>query len=314
MSKAKKQLADLMKTEPDKLRVVKYYLGKVKLEEDATHTYQEIKLSGFDAAVNNLKKGSRMYVDLVKEAIETRLEGSDDIIEIATLLNCEVWNADYGIDENTDTTILKFATQFQEPLNQQGLTVTEPELLEEWHDMVDYAVQYLKPAKLHYRVTWYKLFHSSRIAKWHNILLVVRLLFTLPVSNAATERFFSTLKRVKSPKRSSLSQRTLQDILRITTEGPPLKKYDATNAVLAWHNSKVRRPNQKLKGRKPYKKRKSGKTVIPELEISTRSPTVTVTDSDDSRECDDRESVRQQDVLSGDDSDTGSLFEDEVEL
>ena len=145
MSKAKKQLADLMKTEPDKLRVVKYYLGKVKLEEDATHTYQEIKLSGFDAAVNNLKKGSRMYVDLVKEAIETRLEGSHDIIEIATLLNCEVWNADYGIDENTDTTILKFATQFQEPLNQQGLTVTEPELLEEWHDMVDYAVQYLKP-------------------------------------------------------------------------------------------------------------------------------------------------------------------------
>lgn len=115
-----------MKTEPDKLRVVKYYLGKVKVEKDTTNTYQGIKLSGYDAAVNSLKKYSRMYVDLAREAMETRLEGSDDIIEIATLLNCEVWNADYGIDENTDTTILKFATQFQEPLNQQGLKVTEP--------------------------------------------------------------------------------------------------------------------------------------------------------------------------------------------
>ena len=33
--------------------------------------------------------------------------------------------------------------------------------------------------------------------------------------------------------------------VRIKTEGPPLKKYDATSAVLAWHDDKVQRPNQK---------------------------------------------------------------------
>lgn len=181
---------------------------------------------------------------------------------------------------------------------QQGLKVTEPELLEEWHDMVDYTVQFLKPAKQHYRATWYKLFHSSRIVNWQNILLVVRLLFSLPVSNAATERFFSTLKRVKSSKRASLSQPTLQGILRITIEGPPLKKYDATSAVLAWHEDKVRRPNQKA--RRSYKKRRSTKKVIPfpTSEISSTSSSPTITDSD----------------TDNDGSEFDSLFEDEDEL
>lgn len=293
MTKAKKQLDSLVKNEPQNLRIVKYYLGKV---EDAT--YQGVKLSGFDDAVNRLKNDSSTYVDLVKGEIESRLEGSDDFTEVATLLNCELWNENYKMDEKVETTIVKFCQQFEEPLKQQGLKVTEPELLEEWHDMVDYTVQFLKPAKQHYRATWYKLFHSSRIVNWQNILLVVRLLFSLPVSNAATERFFSTLKRVKSSKRASLSQPTLQGILRITIEGPPLKKYDATSAVLAWHEDKVRRPNQKA--RRSYKKRRSTKKVIPfpTSEISSTSSSPTITDSD----------------TDNDGSEFDSLFEDEDEL
>lgn len=315
MTKAKKQLDSLMKNDPQNLRIVKYYLGKV---EDAT--YQGVKLSGLDDAVNRLKKDSSTYVDLVKGEIESRLEGSDDFTEVATLLNCELWDQNYKVDENIEATILKFCRQFQEPLKQQGLKVTEPELLEEWHDMVDYTMQFLKPAKQHYRATWYKLFHSSKIANWQNILLLVRLLFSLPVSNAATERFFSALKRVKSSKRASLSQPTLQGILRITTEGPPLKKYDATSAVLAWHEDKLRRPNQRA--RRSYKKRRSNKKVIPfptsEISTTSSSPTITDsdTDNDDTKGSSTQVTLRQQELLrlSEQDSEFDSLFEDEDEL
>ena len=312
MSKAKTQLDTLVSHEPEKLGVVKYYLG---LLEDAT--YQGVQFSGFDAALNGLKKDFSMYVDLVKEAIKSRLEGSDDFTEVATLLNCELWDKNYEMNENIEASIVKFSKQFQEPLKQQGLRVTEPELLEEWHDMVDYTVQYLKPCKQHYRATWYKLFHSSRIVNWQNILLVVRLLFSLPVSNAAAEKFFSTLKQMKSSKRASISQPTLQGTLRIT-EGPPLKKYDATSAVLAWHDDKVRRSNHKAQ--RPYKKRRSTKKIIPLSEISSTSSSPIITDSDSDTDDDDTSSSntkktdRQKKLPSEEASHLDSLFEDENEL
>lgn len=64
--------------------------------------------------------------------------------------------------------------------------------------------------------------------------MLIRLLFTIPVSNAAVERMFSNLGRVKTAKRSSISQGTLENILRIQAEGPPLESYDPSTAVRDW--------------------------------------------------------------------------------
>ena len=47
---------------------------------------------------------------------------------------------------------------------------------------------------------------------------------------------------------SQLSQDTLQDILRIQTEGPPMEEYDPSTAVMQWDKAKGRRPNQKPRG------------------------------------------------------------------
>lgn len=127
---------------------------------------------------------------------------------------------------------------FQEPLRQQGVQATQLELVNEWHDMLEYTVQYLAPSSRHYRATWFKLFHSSRAGEWENILMLIRLLFTIPVSNAAMERMFSNLGRVKTAKRSSISQGTLENILRIQAEGPPLESYDPSTAVHDWDRTK----------------------------------------------------------------------------
>ena len=54
-----------------------------------------------------------------------------------------------------------------------------------------------------------------------------------------------TSTTTKTAKRASLSQDTLQDILRIQTEGPPMEEYDPSTAVMQWDKAKRRRPNQK---------------------------------------------------------------------
>ena len=146
-----------------------------------------------------------------------------------------------------DQVILRHLCHCQEPLRQQGLLVSQIEVVNEWHDMLDYTVKYLSSSRHHYRATWFKIFHSSRSFQWQNILLLIRLLFSVPVSNAVLERFFSSLGRVKSVKRASLSQQTLEDILRIQAEGLPMECYDPNNANKEWDGAKRRRPNQEGK-------------------------------------------------------------------
>ena len=72
----------------------------------------------------------------------------------------------------------------------------------------------------------------------------MKLLFTIPVSNAKLERMFSKLKIVKTLFRSSLSQERLECLLRIIEDGSLFPDYGPSNAIKLWMNEKVRRPNQ----------------------------------------------------------------------
>lgn len=55
-----------------------------------------------------------------------------------------------------------------------------------------------------------------------NILHLVEIMLVLPISAAQCERGFSAQNRIKSKVRSSLSVTTLDDLVRISTEGPSL--------------------------------------------------------------------------------------------
>ena len=72
--------------------------------------------------------------------------------------------------------------------------------------------------------------------KWRNVLLLCELVFSLPYSNAKIERIFSTLKVVKSNRRTSLHTSTLDD-LEISIEGPPLEEFSPMSAVELWWSS-----------------------------------------------------------------------------
>ena len=103
LAKTKKSLSNLQAKEADQLQTVKYYLQKVEEEE-----YQGIKIPGFQAAVNDLKRNSGRYISLLEGAIESRLEGTDDISAVASILNCEVW--DSSSKETLNENVLNFLT------------------------------------------------------------------------------------------------------------------------------------------------------------------------------------------------------------
>ena len=81
--------------------------------------------------------------------------------------------------------------------------------------------------------------------------MLAQLLFSLPVTNGKLERSFSTLKVMKSEKRSSLSNESLDDLLTLTAI--PLKMFNPDASIKLWLKDKVRHPNQQP--RKPYEKK-----------------------------------------------------------
>ena len=66
------------------------------------------------------------------------------------------------------------------------------------------------------------------------VLLLVELLLSIPISNAKVERMFSLMNRVRTDFRASLSENTLNNLIRIQMEGPPLEEFDPTPAIQLW--------------------------------------------------------------------------------
>ena len=70
------------------------------------------------------------------------------------------------------------------------LTSQAAVLLNQWHNLLQYAHKYLSVTTTLYLVCWRLTFTSPRCTSWKDILLLIELLFTIPISNARLERMF----------------------------------------------------------------------------------------------------------------------------
>ena len=77
--------------------------------------------------------------------------------------------------------------------------------------------------------------------------------------------FFSQVNVIKSNKRTSLTNDTLDDLLMVSTMCSPLKDFNPNKAVDLWWREKVRRPNQK--SRKQHEKRGVASDSESEIEM-----------------------------------------------
>ena len=101
---------------------------------------------------------------------------------------------------------------------------------------------------------------AQNASKWQNLIKVCELVFSLPFSNAHIERLFSTLKIIKTNRRTKLLSTTLSDLLEIQVEGLPLDSFSADDAVSLWWKdcSTTRRTNQQSRKEYACKSRESG--------------------------------------------------------
>ena len=93
---------------------------------------------------------------------------------------------------------------------------------------------------LELRITWCKVFTAPRSNGWRDMLLLTRLLFTVPVSIAKLGRMFSKLERVRTNFRGSLGVKCLENISKIMKEGSSWESFDPISAIKKWSTDRVR--------------------------------------------------------------------------
>ena len=119
--------------------------------------------------------------------------------------------------------------------------------MEHWYKLVEYAERTFSLAGVSYIayiVTQHQIFTAPRGKGWSDALLMMRLLFTVPVSNAKLERMYTKLKRVKTNSHCSLGIKCLENILRIMEEGSNSENFDPISTIEKWNIDKVRCTNE----------------------------------------------------------------------
>ena len=73
-----------------------------------------------------------------------------------------------------------------------------------------------------------------------DVLHLVEIMLVLPISAAQCERAISAQNRIKNDSRSCLGGQTLEELMRISLEGPSLAHFDPEPAVKAWFQASKR--------------------------------------------------------------------------
>ncbi|XP_060589612.1 zinc finger protein 862-like [Ruditapes philippinarum] len=74
-----------------------------------------------------------------------------------------------------------------------------------------------------------------------NVLTILKCCVVLPMSSVQCERGFSTQNRIKSKLRTSIKSETLDNLMRISEDGPDIMKFDFDRALKKWKSEKRRK-------------------------------------------------------------------------
>ena len=243
--KTTKSMEKLKDIEIEDFPTLKKVLSRVK-DEDGHKSYQGFELTHYQQGWSFIMEHATEYLQSVLDCLHERLKWKkhpEDVLllnHILKILATHGWekteSAAFGYES-----VQHLSTRFAIPLQEAG--VNSSQLQDEWEDIVFFAKQYINLVQNSYKIVWWKLFNSPDAPKWKNILTLVEL-FSILLSNGRLECCFSQLKITKTDRRASLKEDSLDHLLRIRIEGPPLEEWNPSKAMGLWWADKPRRVNR----------------------------------------------------------------------
>jgi hypothetical protein len=214
----------LAQRDPKDWPTVKLVVGRVS-EENGQCVYQGGVLKNYsDNIFAECSRQALTDLQHLDSKMRERLEWTDVKLlrSILVFLDTCSWatRSSNGTREETEDdmagireAVEHIITVFREPLEAKGACLSS--LDDELEEAVHFCRTYLDSQLEDYRKVWFKLHSTHDSRKWPTVLLISELLFSLPFTNSKVERMFSSLKVIKTDRRSSLQITTLDDLMEI---------------------------------------------------------------------------------------------------
>ncbi|XP_076072048.1 zinc finger protein 862-like [Mytilus galloprovincialis] len=205
-------------------------------------TYKDIQLSNMSIDEDSTRQ-KQVIVDLIVATLDNRFEPmeKDPVLKAASLiLSFSEWpqdRNDLATYKNEEMAYL--LENFHEILERNGCNLDA--IMDQngkWKDFKAYIGRH----KATVAVENFFIYPDLK-RRFFNMILVLELLLSFPLSSAVCERGFFAMKRVKTDWRSSLKPEMLIILLFITVEGPELNHFE-TNSVFNhwWSSGRQKRP------------------------------------------------------------------------
>ena len=147
----------------------------IKGIEDGKVEYKTTCLKNLETELKTCEHKKSKEAERIQDTINSLLEENDNefLTVICHMLNCEGWeqyNAEGDIDlEFCDQHITHIIDRFEKPLKNAGFETAD--VIEEWHDLISYAIAFLNCSSTNYLRTWHCIFTSEKCKiEFKNIL------------------------------------------------------------------------------------------------------------------------------------------------
>ena len=242
------------------------YLTKFMKMIESTQTFQGVALRGslqgltkrgrsisesfqseMETAVNLTTQGLHERFNVLlgaeKQPSDVITYGPKEVISDMLVFNADSWPTrpsdliDYGREE-----IGRLVEWFCPILERAGCDISA--IQDQWVSMkIQINGQF---RKMDYGSLW-ETFLTKQPYKtdYKDVLHLVEMVLVLPISAAQCERAVSAQNRIKGSTRATLSVSVLEDLIRLSSEGPPVSEFNPTPAVNRWFS------RDKSKGERP---------------------------------------------------------------
>ena len=220
--------------------------GKVKRSGAGPSFSSEVN-KVVDLCVNGLKERFGSLMNTPSSSTKQTLYGPPDVVQDLLVFNVDSWPAkDSDLIDFGDTNIERLVNWFDPALKSAGYQVED--VIHQWHSLKIVVNAQFRDKD--YCSLWKMLLSKDPYkTDLKDILYLVEILLVLPISAAGCERMVSAQNRIKSSLRASLKTQTLEGLIRISAQGPPLDNFDPAPSVNRWFTrdrckgERQRRPN-----------------------------------------------------------------------
>ena len=175
--------------------------------------------------------------------------GSQEVVNDMLVLNVDVWpsNPSHLVDYGTEE-IQQLIEWFRPLLHTAGCNIDAVQ--DQWVSMKFLVKsQFQKMDSIN---VWETLLTKAPYKEnFKDVLHIAEIVLVLPISAAQCERAVSGQNQIKSSIRATLATSVLEDLIRLSSEGPPVTHFDAAPCVDRWFvrdkasGERARRPHFK---------------------------------------------------------------------